>query len=155
MKVEVDQSGRVEDLSTGTAVAFSNGKSGAVFVSAGVKRRIIVYVRQNSLVSSSDIPAILFSILVYILIADFELTALNIDEEYTGKHSIIEETINKLYVRFGVRRIPNLLFVRIGKRSPAHKLAWEAHRSKGRLKIVRKLREKELLKLIVFRGKRK
>lgn len=155
MAVEVDQSGRVEDLSTGTAIAFSNGESASVFISAGAKRRLIVFLRRNSLIPTKDLPAVIFSILVYPLMAEYRIEVLKIDEEYTGKNLIIEETIKKLYARHRIKRIPDVRFVRIGKQAAAHKLAWKVHRSKGRLAGVRKILEKEILGKILWKGKEK
>ncbi len=148
MAVEVDQSGRVEDLSTGTAVAFANSQSGAVFVNAGAKRKVIIYLRRHSLIPAKDIPAVLFGVLVFILMREHDIPVLRIDEEYTGKNIIIEETLTKLFVRSGTKKVPDIRFVRIGKRSPAHSLAWGVHRSKGRLRKVRKISEKEILKYV-------
>lgn len=146
MAVEIDQSGRVEDLGTGTAIAFSNGKSAALFISAGVKRRLIVYLRRNSFIPAKDLPAVIFSVLIYMLIAEFRIEVLKIDEEYTGKNLIIEETLRKLFVRHRVKKIQDIRFVRIGKQSPAHIFAWRVHRSKGRLRKTKKASEKDILK---------
>ncbi len=148
MTVEIDQSGRVEDLSTGTAVAFANEANGAIFVSAGIKRRLIIYLRRHSLIPARDLPAVLFGVLLFILIRDHQATALKIDEEYTGKNVVIEEILKKLFVRQRTKRIPTIRFVRIGKRSSAHLLAWRVHRSKGKLLKVRRITEKEILKFI-------
>lgn len=146
MAIEIDQSGRVEDLSTGTAIAFSNGESAALFISAGAKRRLIAYLRRNSFIPAKDLPAVIFSILLFFLIVDHEIEVLKIDEEYTGKNEIIEETLKKLFVRRRVKKIQDIRFVRIGKQSPAHTFAWRVHRVKGRLRKTKKVSEKEILK---------
>lgn len=148
MTVEVDQSGRVEDLSTGTAIAFSNGKSDAVFVSAGIKRKLIIYLRRNSFIPAKDLPAIIFSVILFILITDYELDVLKIDEEYTGRNAIIEETLKKLFLRSRVKRVPDVRFVRIGKQAAAHRLAWHVHRLKGRVPKTKRVSEKEILKYV-------
>lgn len=153
MTVEVDQSGRIEDLSTGTAIAFANGKSDAVFVSAGIKRKLIVNLRRNSFIPAKDLPAIIFSVILFTLITDYELDVLKIDEEYTGKNAIIEDTLEKLFFRRHVKRTPDVRFVRIGKRSAAHRLAWQVHRSKGRFRKVKRTSEKEILERIQWREK--
>lgn len=145
MTVEVDQSGRVEDLSTGTAIAFANGKSSAVFINAGTKRKLIVRLRRQSFIPAKDLPAIIFSVVLFMLIAEHAIDVLKIDEEYTGKNEIIEETLKKLYVRSRRKRIPDVRFVRIGKRSRAHVLAWKVHRSKGRWPNIKKVSEKHIL----------
>lgn len=149
MTVEVDQSGRIEDLSTGTAIAVANGKSSAVFVNAGTKRKIIVRLRRQSFIPAKDLPAIIFSVVLFILIAEYTIDVLKIDEEYTGKNEIIEETLKKLYLNSRKKRIPAVRFVRIGKQSPAHTLAWKVHRSKGRLPDIKKVSEKNILRYIL------
>ncbi|MEK7543758.1 MAG: hypothetical protein AAB557_02740 [Patescibacteria group bacterium] len=149
MTVEVDQSGRIEDLSTGTAIAIANGKSSAVFVSAGTKRKIIVRLRRNSFIPAKDLPAIIFSVVLFMLIEEHKIDVLKIDEEYTGKNEIIEETLKKLYLRSRKKRIPDVRFVRIGKQSPAHKVAWEVHRSKGRSPDTKKVSEKNILQYVL------
>ncbi|MDP1722240.1 MAG: hypothetical protein Q8L37_03445 [Candidatus Gottesmanbacteria bacterium] len=148
MIIEVDQSGRVEDLSTGTAIAFANGISGAVFVNAGAKRKLIVHLRRNSFIPAKDLPAIIFSVILFILIEDHTIDILKIDEEYTGKNEIIEETLKKLFFQNRIKRIPSVRFVRIGKLAAAHKLAWRVHRSKGRLAETKRISEKKILKYI-------
>jgi len=57
------------------------------------------------------------------------ITSLTIDTEYEGK----EGEIKGLLLRFIHRWVPEfpkgaITFQRIGKRSPAHRLAWETHR---------------------------
>lgn len=148
MAVEIDQSGRVEDLSTGTAVAFSNEQNGSLFISAGAKRKLISYLRQNSLIPAKDLPAIIFSVLLYKLIKDCEIDNLKIDEEYTGKNLIIEETMKKLWSQQATKKVLTIRFARIGRKSPAHVLAWQVHRSKGRRKDVKKVSEIDIMKLI-------
>lgn len=148
MTVEIDQSGRVEDLSTGTAIAFANGESGAVFVNAGTKRKLIIRLRRNSFIPAKDLPAIIFSVVLFVLIADYNVDVLKVDEEYTGKNEILEETLKKLFLRSRLKRIPDVRFVRIGKLAAAHKLAWRVHRSKGRLPETKRVSEKEILKYV-------
>ena len=148
MTVEVDQSGRIEDLATGTAIAFSNGKNGVVFVNAGTKRKLIVYLRRSSFIPAKDLPAIIFSVVLFILIKDFKIDVLKIDEEYTGKDEVIEETLKKLYLRSRIKKIPDIRIVRIGKRAEAHRLAWLTHRSKGRMRGTKKVSQGEILKRV-------
>ena len=64
MRVEIDQSGKVEDLATSTVVAFSNGIKGAVIISAGEKRLVIQKLHKSPL-SKDEAAPIFFSILVF------------------------------------------------------------------------------------------
>jgi len=74
-----------------------------------------------------------------------DFLTLEIDEEYTGKEHIIQTTLERLFLRDG-SPAPHLIFVRVGKHSPAHKLAWTAHRNKGN--GVKKVTAKQILALL-------
>lgn len=144
--VEIDQSGKVEKLNTSTTVAFSNGTSGAVFISAGAKRIVIQKLRRSSLPSNVIYPLV-FATLVFIATKNCGASILAIDEEYTGKEKLISETIEKLRFKFGLKNFV-LRFVRIGKLSDAHRLAWSGHRFKGRKTSVERVTDQEIMKLL-------
>jgi hypothetical protein len=148
MIVEIDQSGKLEQLDTGTAVAFSNGETGTVWLSAGVKRQVVLHLRKT-LIPSHDLWAVLFAIVIFLLVSDLgENVILRIDEEYTGKEGVIKEVLEKLLVRkWGKKWEGGIRFGRIGKESEAHKLCWSTHRKKNRQKV-RSLKSKEILKLL-------
>jgi len=63
MTVEVDQSGKFEQLNTHTVIACANGKSNVIWISASVKRSLIQSLRK-SLIPRKDIIPILFAVLV-------------------------------------------------------------------------------------------
>ncbi len=146
MRVEIDQSGRVEDLATGTAVAFSNGKYGAIFISAGVKREVVQILKTKPLYALR-FASLFFATLVFILIKEAKIDSFLIDAEYPRDDIYVEEVIKKLFKRKRVVH-PNILFGRIGKRSSAHALAWKVHRTKGYGKKVAKVSLKEVLSLL-------
>ena len=132
MKVELDQSGKVEQLNTLTVIAIANGCSKAIYVTAGDKRKLISLLRK-SLIPQRDIIPILFAVLVFILIKNLQDGSLvAIDEEYTGKDQLIKETINKLFEANTRRKKIRLSFAQVGKQSSAHKVAWAAHKSKSK-----------------------
>lgn len=148
MVVEIDQSGKLEQLDTGTAVAYANGKSGAIWITAKTKRNTINLFRKT-LIPTKDSLAIFFAILIYVLIEKLSKeTLLKIDEEYTGKDKIISETLEKLLGRNSARAWKGRIrFTRIGKHSPAHKLCWTIHRSKNRQKV-RTIKLEEISRLL-------
>lgn len=145
MVVEIDQSGRVEDLTMNTTVAYSNGHHKVVFVSAGTKRTVIQVLKSNFFISE-DFAPFFFSLLVFLLLKDEKLSSVLIDEEYTGKANFIAETIQVFFKNIGIS-CPQIKFVRIGKHSNAHALALKAHRIKGRGVI--KISLNEILKFVV------
>lgn len=133
--VEIDQSGRVEDLTCGTAVAFSNGNKRAVFVSAGTKREV-VKILKSSIFYRTNYAPLFFALLIFLLIKDEQLTSVKIDEEYTGKENYILEVLVGFFKKDQTVG-PKFVFARIGKRSPAHAHAIEVFRAKGRGVAVR------------------
>jgi hypothetical protein len=147
MAVEIDQSGKFEQLNTHTVVACANDKNAAIIIAASVKRRLIQKLRK-SLIPRKDLVPIAFAVLVYILLKELGRLPSNIviDEEYTNKESIIKETLTKLLQRKAKGKWQGrILFKQIGKHSAAHKLAWGVHRKK-RFVGVKKVTEEEFLR---------
>ncbi len=142
--MEIDQSGKIEQLDRASSVAFSNGSSGVVFLSAKTKREIINYFSKSSLSHKEYIPTI-FAAIIFLLLQDQKVDVLFIDEEYTNKDYVIETALIK-YFRQGNRGIPSIRFGRTGKHSPAHILAWRTFTKKN--KTSRKITLKEVLKLL-------
>lgn len=148
MVVEIDQSGKLEQLDTGTAIAFANGESGAIWIAAKIKRGATNLLRKT-LIPTSDLRAILFAILTYILVEKLPKDiVLKIDEEYTGKERVIAETLEKLLVRKLTKNWRGKIrFEQIGKHSPAHRLAWSIHRQKNKQRV-RGIKLEEISRLL-------
>lgn len=148
MKVEIDQSGKIEHLDTPTIVALSNDDAKALIIKASVKRRLLQQLF-SGLTSKNDIIPLVFAVAVFLLIDVSHInTVIIIDEEYTGKDALIAQALTKLLNRkFGNKWRGSIRFSRIGKRSSAHRLAWELHRKKRKQSKLRHLTEQEILKL--------
>ncbi len=142
MIVEIDQSGRLEHLDTDTVIAYSNGKSRAVLIKVTEKRKII-QILKKSVVSRDQLMPLLFAVTIYALVKDLPTSVvLEIDEEYTGKEKIISSSLTRL---LGSRWNGQIRFRRIGKQSPAHKLAWGVHESQVKKRKIQKLDHKQIL----------
>jgi hypothetical protein len=147
MKVEIDQSGKLEQLNTDTVVACANKSIGnAVWISAGYKQKIMHRFRK-SLIPVNDVAAIWFAITIYLLIEGMSKDLiLIVDEEYTGKENVILETLKKLLeMKFRGKWVGDIWFRRIGKVSPAHILALKLHRLKRKIGV-KKLTEADFLR---------
>jgi len=147
MRVEIDQSGKFEQLNTYTVIACANGKEQAIFLSASVKRRLVQKLRKT-LVPRKDIIAVVFGVLVFILLEKLDNfpDVIVIDEEYTGKEAIIRETLRKLILyKTKDKWKGSVRFKRVGKSSPAHRLAWKLYRAKKGINTKR-ISEKEVLR---------
>lgn len=146
MRVEIDQSGKIEHLDTDTVVSYSNGKSAAVRIGVSVKRSLTKYLKQSFIPPDMTKPTV-FAVCVFLLIKDLQNgVVLEIDEEYTGKERVITSVLEKLLQRRWKNKwCGEIRFRRIGKGSPAHDLAWTAHRSPRKYNL-RKLSLEEILK---------
>lgn len=127
MKIEIDQSGKIEDTNKNTVIAFSNHKFKSIFISAKNKREIQKFFRRIGK------PRIFvyktFAILIFLLIKNNlkEISQIIIDEEYPGKSPLIKnflfQEVRKIKPSFSKQ---DIVFYRIGKKSRAHFLAYGA-----------------------------
>jgi hypothetical protein len=136
MRIKIDQSGKTEDTSKDTVIAFSDGKAKSLVIRAKDKREIQRFFRRIGK------PRIfiyrVFAILVFLLIKDYlkEIDEIVIDEEYSGKESLIKnfllEEIQKVNPGFPKGHIR---FQRIGKKSKAHFVAYGVFKGKRKADI--------------------
>lgn len=125
MRIEIDQSGKIEDTSKNTIITFSNNKFKSIFISAKDKREIQKFFRRIGK------PIIFvyrtFAILIFLLIKNNlkEINEIIIDEEYPGKSPLIKnflfQEIRKFSPLFSKQ---DIAFHCIGKKSRAHFLAY-------------------------------
>ena len=145
--VEVDQSIKIEDAGD-TVLAFANGISHAVVLSARVKRNIFQTLVNRG--ESREVARLMiFAGGLFLLVEDYldQINRLVIDTEYTGK----EAEIRALLLRHIWRKVPifdpqRIMFEQVGKKSPAHKKA-EAVRKKRDAEY-RRISPKELFQLL-------
>lgn len=145
MKIEIDQSGKIEDTGKDTIVAFSNGISGSILILAKDKREIQNVFRQGN--KSRIFVYKLFSLLIFILIKPHisKIDEIVIDTEYPGKSAIIKDfllrEIRKANPKF---QKENISFGNIGKKSRAHQTAYKAFKKKS--KVDKTVSLKDILK---------
>jgi hypothetical protein len=123
--VEIDQSGKIEDTSQDTALAFSNGVQFALFVPSTVKRACVRILRDSGLTGQTLYFQLFVTLLFFLLKDNISLlTKVIIDVEYTDKNSQIREYLLNLLHRHNLVVEPHQIqFDYIGKKSPAHILA--------------------------------
>ena len=148
MRIEVDQSGRIEDPRVKTVLAFSNGKSYAVLIPARVKREALEILRQRY-TQPRVLYLKIFSAGLYLLLKGIidSVELITIDVEYEGKDEII-----KGLLLGKIRRVkPNfskhaIRFNRVGKKPPAHHRAYKTYIEKE--KPDRVIAAQDLLELL-------
>ena len=149
MKIEVDQSGKIEQLDTPTVIACANGISLAIIIKASEKRLLFTQLR-TSIVIKADRQAVIFAVLVFLLLRNLKKmpSSIILDEEYTGKNVIVCKTLEKLLMRQFKGRWQGVIRVQqIGKHSPAHVKARELHRKARKHKEVLKVTARDILRL--------
>ena len=148
MHVEIDQSGKIEQTSWDTALAFSDGIDYAILIPAAVKREAIVRLRSSGR-RGRRLYLFLFSAGLYLLLEDHleQLDSVTIDTEYQGNEADIKAHLLRLIWKasptFEADRIS---FRSIGRKSSAHTKAVAVHR--GDEEPDRRITLKELLDLV-------
>lgn len=157
MRIEIDQSGRIEETNRPTVVAFGNGAYRSLFVAARTKRAVFATMVELGYSKVASKP-ILFSLCVFLL--TFDLVKKHrgnvdfiIDLEYPGWEDLQRRVLRHLFKRAGVSiDKERISFSRIGKRSSAHQKAWRVFVKKEKAQRVMSL--KELLKILVAANKK-
>ncbi len=149
MAIEVDQSGKIEQLDTTTVVACANDVSSVICIKASEKRLLFVRLH-TSLVKKTDRLAVIFAVLVFLLLRTLKKlpSTIVLDEEYTGKDATVCETLEKLLLRHQKGKWNGSIRVQqIGKHSPAHLLAWDYHRKGKKRKDIVKVSVADIMRL--------
>ncbi len=131
MKIEIDQSNKIEQTNKDSVVAFSNGEKRAVLVSAKDKKELQTtfrFLQRNRIFIYK-----IFACLIFVLIKDKlkEISQIVIDEEYKGHEAEIKHYLLQI-IRKNHKDFlkDNIVFKQIGKKSNAHILAYQVNQKK-------------------------
>ena len=122
MHIEVDQSGKIEDLRQNTIIAFSNSEQFSVLLPKKTKQELFQEFRGKF----RQLRFRIFAICLYYCLEAYikNKSLINIDVEYDGRDAEIKTylipLIRKKYGNFDKNIIR---FSRIGKKSKAHEIA--------------------------------
>lgn len=148
MEIEIDQSGKIENTSKNTVIAFSNKIFGSIFISTKDKREIQKIFRGAG--KSRIFVYKLFAILIFLLIKKHlkNIDQIIIDDEYPGKGHLIKNFLFQEIKKRNSDFSPNdIIIKRIGKKSRAHYVAYGVATAK---KLPdKRVTIKEILKFIV------
>ena len=128
MLAEVDQSGRTDQTNKVTVLALANSLKYSVQISGSEKRKLLTTLRYlKPHWSKAYISVVIFSTLLFLLLKNHlpEMSVVVIDTEFPGYEPVIKERLLNLFLREGKSvQKEQIIFRQIGKKSPAHKLAW-------------------------------
>lgn len=130
MNIEIDQSGKIEETHRDAILAFSNGKSKMISISARTKRKLQDVFRQIG--RPKDFIISTFTIAIFLLIKD-DLKQINqivIDIEYPGYEKLITKILDKIFLDHKVNNQPDILFSLVGRESRSHIKAITVFRKK-------------------------
>ncbi|NQU78410.1 hypothetical protein HQ545_01445 [Candidatus Woesearchaeota archaeon] len=139
--IEVDQSGKIEDLRQNTVVAFSNDTFSSAYLDRRIKREILFEYRHKV----KQIVQKMFAICLFYLLEEHieNKHTVIICKEYTGW----EELIKRQFCRLLNKDFGDVIqFRSIGKKSKAHTIALLTNRNV--LKYNKKLSKKDILKYL-------
>jgi hypothetical protein len=145
LRIEVDQSGKIEQTHRDTALAFSNEISYAVLIPARVKREAINLLRATGK-RGKNLYTSLFAAALYQLLKDHldRVDLSVIDMEYEGNEQDVKlALLNLIWQSHPTYPAANITFRWIGKKSAAHKKALATYR--GVATANRTLKVEELL----------
>jgi len=124
--VEIDQSGRTDVLTIDTVLALSNDVQEAILIPKSVKRECQAQLKARGM-RKALIGVRLFSAGLVLLLEEciHTLESVTIDLEYTGwEGEIKRHVLRQLRARGHIVNEDQIVFRQIGKKSPAHALAW-------------------------------
>ena len=122
MKYEIDQSNKIEQTERDTVIAISNDIKMTILLKRQHKRILQTTFRRHG--RQRFFAYLTFSALVALLLKRAKpIHKVTIDQEYQGHEDLIIQKISFYLGRLKVNESPKIEFARIGKTSPAHKLA--------------------------------
>lgn len=122
MHIEVDQSGKIEDLRQDTIVAFSNSEQFSVVLPKKIKRELFQEFRSKI----KQLRFRVFAICLYYCLENYikNKEIISIDVEYQGKDAEIKGYLVALIRKRYANLDKNIIrFSHIGKKSKAHEIA--------------------------------
>ena len=145
MRIEIDQSGRIEYTSKPTVVAFANSKTYSIIFLSRDKKYLQKIFRKAGTPNMFVYKT--FAILIFLLVKNFtkSIDQIIIDHEYLGYDKLIKQFLLDLLRRHKKNfDSHDITFRHIGKKSFAHQIAIEAYRAK---RADRKITIKDVLKI--------
>ncbi len=131
MQADIDMSGRIEETNNPTAIALADGVSFSVLISGAEKRKAIAALKKQQPERDVNLLHIfVFTVLLYYLVQPFmkRLAQVRIDLEYPGHDAVIKNRVLTLCRNAGIEvKADQVTIGQVGKKSPAHKLAYSVY----------------------------
>jgi len=145
MKIEIDQSGKLENTNISTVVGFSNGKCKSIIIASREKIRLQKHFRDID--KRMIYIYFTFSAMIYLLIkSERKIEDIIIDTEYPGHEHLIKSYLIQFFTKANKKiNKKRIYFRQIGHESNAHNVSITSYRSK-RADI--RIKAEEIIKLL-------
>lgn len=129
MRIEIDQSGKVEDTRINTVIAFSDEKSKSILIDRREKRELQKIFRENNRGHVFIFKT--FAILIFLLIKDdlHKIQHITIDLEYPGKDYLIKDYLLRMIREYRSFDKRDIVFIKVDRKTKAHELAINVYRN--------------------------
>lgn len=130
MRIEIDQSGKLENTNISTVVGFSNGKTKSIIISSREKIRLQKYFRDIG--KRKAYIYFSFATMIFLLLKDeYKIDEIIIDTEYPGQGHLIKSHLLQLFSSRKNRVSKDqIYFSQIGHKSYAHHVSVGSFRLK-------------------------
>lgn len=147
MRIEIDQSGKIENTNRPTVVAYSNKENGVLIILAKDKKSIQKYFRRIG--KPKLFIYFTFIALVFCLISKHikNRDQIVIDREYPGYERFITKTLYQWIEKHIKVKEITVATSQIGKKSRAHDLAWNELQLKSH-KTTERISAEKLIRII-------
>ena len=144
MRIEIDQSGKLEHTHKPTIVGFSNSTNKTLIILATEKQKLQKFFRKRA--KGKQYIYTTFAILIFLLIKnERKISEIFIDREYPGQEALIKGYLlgflRKTKLKIDKKSIN---FTEIGKAAKIHGIVWKAYQSK---KADHKVRAQDIIKI--------
>ncbi|MEK7500182.1 MAG: hypothetical protein AAB649_06270 [Patescibacteria group bacterium] len=145
MRIEIDQSVKIEQLSRDTIIALSNDIEFTVTISSKIKRKLQQEFRTLGKQKLFRYRTFMAGVVLLVHYAPLKnIPSVTLDREYAGHEKILRSMFFEMWTRYH-SELPMFEIKEIGKRSRAHDVGYRT--LKGKKKVDRKLTYTEVRKL--------
>lgn len=150
MRVEIDQSGKIEETNKDTILALSNNIEYSICLPSSVKKQALEILRRKKQ-GDKVIFLKIFAFGLFLLLEPYlnDLSAVFIDNEYPGNEASIKSILLE-FIKRTTGRYPSFTidFILVKKNSLAHHVAWGASTKFNQRKVNKVVKAKEILRLV-------
>ncbi len=147
MRIEIDQSNKIEQTNKDTIIGLSNGKVFTVLIKRQVKRKLQEEFRRQGKIQLFVYRTFIASVVLMLKYAKLDnLQNVIIDQEYLGNEKILRSMFLEMWSRY-FDDMPNIHFENIGKKSRAHKISYLT--GKGKIEANMKIDFAEIKRLVL------